>query len=113
MGVLGVMRDYALARFRPGSAVRRLVAALGSGDEDTSTAAYMALVKLGPRIAPCLLEEAHKGVQTADVLQVLGDLDDRNLIPELERFANSNNSEIAAAARESLQSLQEEEEEDI
>ncbi len=113
MGVLGVLRDYALARFRPGSAVRRLVAALGSSDEDTSTAAYMALVKLGPRIAPYLLEEAHKGVQTTGVLQVLGDLDDRNLIPELEHFANSNDSEIAAAARESLQSLQEEEEEDI
>ena len=68
-------------------------------------AAYMALVKLGPGSAARLLEEAKKGRQTASVLQVLGDLGEPGIIPELEEFTRSPDQKVAEAARESLDAL--------
>jgi hypothetical protein len=105
LGVLGVLLDYALAQIAPGPGVRRLVDALGSRDEDTATAAYMFLVKLGPRIAARLVEEARKGHETVSVLQILGDQGDGGVVADLEGFAESPDREVASAARESLESL--------
>ena len=105
LGVVGVLFNYAMARVAPGTAVRRLVPALGSPDSDTSTAAYMVLVKLGPRIAPHLLNAAGEGRQTAHVLQVLGDLGDKRIISALEEFAQSSDGAVATAARDSIEAL--------
>jgi len=109
LGVIGVLLNYGMARIVPGAGVRRLVYALGSPDEDTSVAAYMALVKLGPRNAKRLLEEAKKGQQTASLLQVLGDLHESSIIPDLEEFARSPDRKVADAARESLEALRSDE----
>ena len=109
LGVIGVLLNYGLARIIQGAGVRRLVSAIRSPDEDTSVAAYMALVRLGPRIAKRLLEEAKKGQQTASLLQVLGDLHEPSIVPDLEEFARSPDPKIAAAARESLKALQSDE----
>lgn len=71
-------------------------------------AAYMALVKLGPKIAPRLLEEARQGRHTAKVLQVIGDQGDRSVIPELEPFLSWEGTDIATAAADSIAALREE-----
>ena len=105
LGTLGVLVSYGLARVAPSAGVRRLVSALGSPHEDTSMAAYMALTKLGPRNAPRLLEEAKKGPHTASLVQLLGDLGDPSIIPDLEPFAGSPDPEVASAARESIDAL--------
>jgi len=83
------------------------VRALGSAKEDTRTLAYMLLAKRGRRAIPVLLQEARKGRQTAGVLQVLGDIGDPGIVPELEPFAHSDDPAVAAAARESIEVLQE------
>ena len=75
-------------------------------------AAYMALVKLGPRNAAMLLEEARQGGNTASLLQLLGDLGEPGIIPDLEEFAQSPDTDIASAARESIAALQEGEHDD-
>lgn len=108
-GVLGVFTNYALAKLVPGNAVVRLVSSLGSPDEDTSMAAYVALVKLGDRepVTRILLEQAAAGHQTAAVLQVLGDVEDPSLIGKLEPYAASEDVKVAAAARESIAALRE------
>jgi len=105
-GVIGVLLNYVLGRVAPGFAVKRLIRALGSPNEATKMAAYMALVKLGPRNADRLLAAAKQGQQTAAIVQLLGDLGDRRLIADLEEFARSSDPEVASAARESLEVLQ-------
>ncbi len=104
--VVGVVISYLLARVFPGVGVGRLISSLDSSSEDAATAAYMALVKLGPRHAERLLAEARQGRLTSKVLQVLGDLGDATLIPDLKIFAASKDPEVAAAARESIEALQ-------
>ena len=102
-GVLGVIANFGLAKIAPASSVKRLVKALDSSNEDTRTAAYMALVKLGPNYAKEVLKTA--GDATSGVIQVLGDMGDPSLIPELERYAATDNSKIAEVARESIEAL--------
>ena len=104
-GVIGVLLSFILGRLFPGFAVKRLVRALGSGSEETRTAAYMALVKLGPRNADRLLAEARAGHGTASILQALGDMGDRHVISDLEEFTKSSNAKVADAARESIEVL--------
>jgi HEAT repeat protein len=105
LGVIGVLLSYILGRIIPGFAVKRLVRALGSGSEETRSAAYMALVKLGPRNADRLLAEAKAGHGTAGILQALGDMGDRHVISSLEEFTKSANPKVADAARESIELL--------
>lgn len=106
LGVLFVIGLYALARVTPAApVVNHLIGALGSSHEDVSMAAYMALVKLGPKIAPRLLEEARQGRHTAKVVQVIGDQGDRSFIPELERFLRWKDTEVATAAADSIAAL--------
>jgi HEAT repeat protein len=100
-GVLGVIANFGLARVAPASSVKRLVKALDSSNEDTSMAAYMALVKLGRKYSKAVLQSCPK--PSAGVIQVLGDMGDASVIPELERFASD--SELAAIARESIEAL--------
>lgn len=105
LGVLKVIANLAAGRIAPRLVVRRLVGALGSDDEDTSMAAYMALVKLGPRVGGLLVDEARKGNQTAGVLQVLGDLGDPTFISDLAGFESSTDPAVVKAARESISAL--------
>ena len=104
--VIGVVISYLLARVFPAIGVRLLLSSLESSSEDAATAAYMALVKLGPRHAGRLLSEARQGRLTSELLQVLGDLGDATIIPDLEVFAASEDPEVATAARESIEALQ-------
>ena len=102
LGVIGVVANYFLARIVPGFAVNRLVRALGSRNEDSATAAYMALVKLGPKYADGLLSHAKRGHHTASIIQVLGDFGEQRLISDLEQFVESPDPKVASAARESI-----------
>ena len=102
-GVLGVIAKFGLARIAPASSVKRLVKALDSSNEDTSTAAYMALVKLGHRYSKEVLMFCE--TPSPGVIQVLGDMGDASVIPELERFASDR--ELAEIARESIEALKE------
>jgi HEAT repeat protein len=70
-------------------------------------AAYMALVKLGPRNLKLLLEEARQGQNTAGILQLIGDLGDPAAIGELEAFCSSDDPRVAEAATESIALLRE------
>ena len=100
-GVLGVIANLGLVKVAPESSVRRLVRALNSSDEDTSTAAYMALVKLGPDYASLVLKSAPE--PSAGVIQVLGDMGDESVIPELERY--TNDEKLGTLARESIDTI--------
>lgn len=106
-GVVGVLVNYGLARFTPKAPVRRLVDALGSRDEDTSTAAYIALTKLGSDIAPQIAEYAKQGKETKALVQLLGDLANQSVIDDLKQFVNGEDESVAATARESLEALSE------
>ncbi len=112
LGTLGVLLNYSIARVVPGAGVKRLISTLDSPNEDASMAAYMALVKLGPKNAAKLVEEARQGACTASLMQVLGDLGEPGVIPALEEFAQSTDCEIAEAARESITALREQEHND-
>ena len=103
--VVGVFINYLLARLVPGAGVGRLISALGSRDEDASVAAYMALVKLGPKNAGRLIEAARQGRCSAALLQVVGDLGDPSVVPDLKEFVAAEDPEVAAAARESIEIL--------
>ncbi len=105
LGVIGVIANYSIARITPNASIKRLVAAMSSLDEDTSTAAYMALVKLGPRNAQRVVHELKTGQQTAGLIQLLGDLGDPTVISYLEEFTNSDDLGLASAAQESLDML--------
>ena len=105
LGVIGVVANYCLARIAPDLGVDRSVRALGSPNEDSATAAYMALVKLGPKNAGRLLSHAKGGRHAASIIQVLGDLGERRLISDLEQFVESPDREVASAARESIELL--------
>ena len=96
---------WTASKVAPNAVVHRLVGLLGSESDDAAEAAYMALVKLGPRAAPRLLDEVSSGHQRVGVLQVIGDLGDPSVIPELERYLDSDDREVAAAAQESIAAL--------
>ena len=106
--VLGVFLNFGLARIVPGRGVSRLAVALESPDEDTSVAAYTALVKLGPGNAKRLLEAARKAERPQNLLRVLGDLGEPDIIQELRDFAEASDPEVASAAQGAIAVLLEE-----
>ena len=105
LNTLGVLLNYGIACIVPRAGVKRLIATLGSPNEDASMAAYMALVKLGPKNAAKLVEELGHGHKYASLLQLLGDLGEQSVIPVLEQFAQSTDAEFAETARESIAAL--------
>jgi HEAT repeat protein len=105
LGVVGVLFSYGIARVAPRTAVRHLLAALGSRDEDTSMAAYMALTKMGPKIAPWIIEHIRQGKPEASLMQLLGDLGNPAVIEDLKEFGESDDEKVSAAAKESLEIL--------
>ena len=87
LGTLGVLVNLGLARIAPHSSVERLVDTLESDNEDTSTAAYMALVKLGPNYARTVLESCGDATPSPTVVQLLGHMGNTDLITDLEALA--------------------------
>ena len=106
-GVIGAIANYFIAKIAPRYGVSRLARQLGSQSNDTAAAAYMALVRLGPKCANQLLSLALSGCNTAAIIQVIGDLGEPRLISDLEQFVDSDDPSIAATARESIEALRE------
>ena len=104
---LGVLLSYVVARIAPRVGIGWLVDALDSPSEDARTMAYMALVKLGSKHTSKLLEMAKSGRQTASLLQVIGDVAEADVVPELNVFAQSDDEAIATAARDSIEAINE------
>jgi HEAT repeat protein len=88
------------------SAGRALVRALGSSNENIRSIAGILLAKSGERAEPLLQEALNRRENLPIVLTVLGSIGDPALIPQLRRFADDQNSEVAKAAQEALKVIE-------
>jgi HEAT repeat protein len=88
------------------SAGRALVEALGSPDKNLRSIAGMLLVKSGKRAEPLLLEAANRRESLPMILTVLGSIRDPAVIPQLRRFTEDEDPDVANAAREALKVVQ-------
>ncbi len=105
-GVFDVFCSFVLALLVPALGVRRLTSAIGSPYESRRVVAFMALIKLGPRIAPRLLAAIdRRHPQSAALIKVLGNQEDPSIVARLEKLAASESEEIAAAARAAIDNL--------
>jgi hypothetical protein len=87
------------------SAGRALVAALGSPNEDLRTIAGMLLVRGGKRSRLLLEEALRHGEHLPMVISVLADLGDPTVKPEIQRYTQDPNPEVADTARHALRVL--------
>lgn len=87
------------------AAGRRLVAALGSEDEDIRTIAGMLLVKAGGKAKPLLEEALAKRQSLPLVLTILGDIGDRQTAAKLQPFTQDPDPQVARAAQDALKVL--------
>lgn len=87
------------------AAGRALVRAVGSRDEDLRTIAGMLLVKEGQRAEPLLHEALHRRENLPMVLWVLGDIGDKELVPEIREFSRDRDPSVARAAQDALRVL--------
>jgi HEAT repeat protein len=108
LSIFRVIIGYLIGKIFPRIAVKKIVPMLSSENEDTRTAAYITLVKLGSKSSQELLGEARKGHESVACIQILGDQGNPEIIPELEKFQTSSDEKIATAARESIQALKDE-----
>lgn len=84
---------------------RALVRALGSPNPNIRTIAGIFLVRAG-RLAEPLLEEALMRREHLPILlPILGDIGDRKVEPELLRYAQDRDPQIAQAAQNALRIL--------
>ncbi len=109
MGPIQFARLYALKSVWTAtglrSAGRALVEALGSPDEGVRTVAGMFLVQSGKR-AEALVEEALRLRQHLPmVLMIAGDIGAVRLEPELRRFVDDADPQVARAAQDALRIL--------
>jgi len=103
---VGVLTYHALWRTAGlRSAGRALIKALASEDETVRTMAGMSLVRAGERSEPLLEEALDRRESLPLVLQILADIGDPSIAPELERFTSDRNPEVARAAQEALRTL--------
>jgi hypothetical protein len=84
---------------------RALVRALGSPDEGVRALAGMFLVQAGRRSEPLLAEAVARRENLPVVLTILGDLGDPRFAPELRRFRDDPDPEVAQAAEQALRVL--------
>jgi hypothetical protein len=89
----------------PGGA-RALVDALGSENPNIQAIARIFLLKAGADSAPYLEESLRRRENLPMVLSLLGDVGDRHVEPELQRFALDRDPRIASAARHALRVLE-------
>ena len=104
---LGLFAENAAWRatgLRP--AGRALVRALNSTDENARTIAGMFLTQAGERAEPLLLEALDKRETPALVLTILGSIGDRKVEPEIRRYVNDPDPDVAKAARDALRMLE-------
>lgn len=88
------------------SAGRALVRALGSPDENIRSIAGILLTKSGKRAEPLLEEALVRREHLPIVLTVLGSIGDPALIPQLRKFTNDQNAEVAKAAQEAVKVIE-------
>jgi HEAT repeat protein len=88
------------------SAGRALVRALGSPDENIRSIAGILLTKSGERAEPLLQEALIRRENLPTVLTVLGSIGDPAVIPQLRRFADDQNPDVAKAAQEALKVIE-------
>lgn len=82
-----------------------MVRALGSSNANIRTIAGILLVRAGRRAEPLLEEALARRENLPMVLSILGDIGDRKVEPELRRFAEDGDPQIAQAARDALRVL--------
>ena len=84
------------------AAGKSLVEALASEDEDERVIAGMLLTKAGRRAEPLLEEALKEGRHLPMVIGVLGSIGDPAVVPELQPFVESEDAEVANAARDAI-----------
>ena len=106
MGTARIFLFYGLWRATGVAAAGRpLVHALASTDENIRTIAGMFLVRSGHRALPLLREMLERRENLPMALAILGDIGDRRCAPDLARFAQDRDPEVARAARDALRVL--------
>jgi hypothetical protein len=85
---------------------RKLLEALGSGDEDLQSLAGMFLVQAGKKAEPLLDEAFAKREHLPFVLTILGDIGDSKYEARLRHFVNDPDRRVATAARDALRALE-------
>ncbi len=85
------------------SSGRNLLQALGSADENVRTLAGMFLVQAGPRAERLLAESLNARKDLPMVLFILGSIGNHRFEPELRRFSEDQDPQVARAARDALQ----------
>ncbi|MDH3692618.1 MAG: hypothetical protein OEU36_24585 [Gammaproteobacteria bacterium] len=81
----------------------QLVQALGSEDENIRTIAGMFLVQTGRRSRPLLEETLDKQQHLPVILTILGDIEDLEYLPKLEKYTQDPDSAVAQAARDAIE----------
>jgi hypothetical protein len=106
LGAAGLFLQKALwSGARQQWAGRALVEALGSPDPDLRTLAGMFLVQGGHRAQPLVEEALRERRNLPLVLAIAGDVADRRLEPELVRFSEDRDPNVAKAAKDALRVL--------
>ena len=80
--------------------------ALGSPHEDVRTIAGIFLVKAGKRSSPLLHDPLLQRENLPVILTIIGDIGDSEFEPELRRFSEDSDPEVARAARDALTLLE-------
>lgn len=81
---------------------RSLVDALASNDEDERMIAGILLTRAGRRAEPLLEQALRDGRHLPMVIAVLGSIGDPAMLPELQPFAESDDPDVASAARDAI-----------
>ena len=103
---LGLFGQHAMFKATGAPAAgRALVRALESRDETARTLAGMFLVKNGAKSIPFLREALAERRTLPMVLQILADIGDPSVEPDLERFRSDPDAEVARAAHDALETL--------
>lgn len=109
MGPVQLARLYALKAVWSATGLpaagRALLEALGSPDEGVRTAAGMLLVQAGRRAEPLVEEALRRRHHLPAVLIIAGDIGAVRLEPELRRFSQDPDPQVARAARDGLRIL--------
>jgi len=90
---------YWLGLTAPG---RTLVKALGSENKNLQSSAGILLVRSGKRAEPLLQDAVNRRENLPIVLTVLGSIGDPQIAPQLRKFTEDQNPDVARAAQEAL-----------
>jgi hypothetical protein len=101
-GAITVFIYFLIGKVFPGLVVKRLFNALSSPNEEVSMMAYMALCKVGRKHAAQIAKWVDKRGPTPGTVQLLADLGDLSVLPQLESYVNSEDPEIVEATKTAL-----------